>query len=112
MAVRYTCPLRRIQYDAATVLNPLVEAKATVKALKTTPYQRDWVDKLQALQFKMEVAGTSRIEGAEFINFILPGPEPARTTAFAWVDARSLSHRKFSVPHLETKDKDCTTYCG
>ena len=66
MAVRYSRPLRWIQYDAATVLNPLVEAKAAVKALKTTPYQRDWVDKLQALQFKMEVAGTSRIEGAEF----------------------------------------------
>ena len=66
MAVRYSRPLRWIQYDATTVLNPLVEAKAAVKALKTTPYQRDWVDKLQALQFKLEVAGTSRIEGAEF----------------------------------------------
>lgn len=66
MAVRYSCPSHWIQYEGAAVLNPLVDAKAAVKALKTTPYQRDWVDKLQALQFRMEVAGTSRIEGAEF----------------------------------------------
>ena len=45
---------------------PLVEAKARVQALTDLPYQRSWVEELQAIQLKREVAGTSRIEGADF----------------------------------------------
>lgn len=44
----------------------LVEAKSALISLTTTPYQRDWVEELQQIQLKMEVAGTSRIEGADF----------------------------------------------
>jgi cell filamentation protein, protein adenylyltransferase len=43
-----------------------VEAKAAVQALTTFPYQKSWVEALQEIQLKREVAGTSRIEGAEF----------------------------------------------
>lgn len=32
------------------------------------PYQRSWADELQQMQLKREVAGTSRIEGAEFTD--------------------------------------------
>jgi len=32
------------------------------------PFQRSWVEDLQRIQLKMEVAGTSRIEGAEFTD--------------------------------------------
>jgi Fic family protein len=35
-------------------------------ALKSLPLQRRWVDALQQIQLKREVAGTSRIEGATF----------------------------------------------
>ena len=35
-------------------------------ALTQMPYQRSWADELQQIQLKREVAGTSRIEGAEF----------------------------------------------
>ena len=35
-------------------------------ALTGIPYQRSWADELQKIQLKREVAGTSRIEGAEF----------------------------------------------
>lgn len=35
-------------------------------ALLQMPYQRDWAEKLQQMQLKREVAGTSKIEGAEF----------------------------------------------
>lgn len=35
-------------------------------ALTSIPYQRSWADELQYIQLKREVAGTSRIEGAEF----------------------------------------------
>jgi len=47
-------------------MNALVEAKSALNSLTTTPYQREWVEELQKIQLKMEVAGTSRIEGAEF----------------------------------------------
>jgi Fic family protein len=47
-------------------MKALVEAKAAVRALTTLPYQKSWVEVLQELQLKREVAGTSRIEGAEF----------------------------------------------
>jgi Fic family protein len=43
-----------------------VDAKAAILSLRAIPHQRDWVEKMQDLQLKMEVAGTSRIEGAEF----------------------------------------------
>ena len=35
-------------------------------ALVEIPYQRSWADELQRIQLKREVAGTSRIEGAQF----------------------------------------------
>ena len=48
------------------ILPPLMEAKAAILALTRMPYQRSWADELQYIQLKREVAGTSRIEGAEF----------------------------------------------
>lgn len=47
-------------------MEPLTEAKAAMLALTQIPYQRSWADELQRIQLKREVAGTSRIEGAEF----------------------------------------------
>jgi Fic family protein len=64
--IRYEQPKRWILYDATAVMEALVEAKAAVRALTTLPYQKSWVEALQELQLKREVAGTSRIEGAEF----------------------------------------------
>lgn len=64
--IRYELPRRWILYDAAAVMAALVEAKSAVQALTTLPYQKSWVEALQELQLKREVAGTSRIEGAEF----------------------------------------------
>ncbi|MEX2262260.1 MAG: Fic family protein [Bryobacteraceae bacterium] len=49
-------------------MNDLVDAKAAVLALRAIPHQRDWVERLQEIQLKMEVAGTSRIEGADFTD--------------------------------------------
>jgi hypothetical protein len=34
----------------------------------TTSYQRNWVEPLQSCSFKREVAGTSKIEGADFTD--------------------------------------------
>src|SRR5271163_1929126 len=66
IVIRYELPERWLIYDNTLVIAALVEAKAAVRALQTLPYQRSWVEKLQELQLKREVAGTSRIEGAEF----------------------------------------------
>lgn len=64
--IRYELPRRWIVYDANAIMAALVEAKSAVQALTTLPYQKSWVEALQQLQLKREVAGTSRIEGAEF----------------------------------------------
>ncbi len=64
--IRYLSPDQWIRYSPVEVFQALAEAKAAVLALTTTPFQRSWVEELQEVQLKMEVAGTSRIEGAEF----------------------------------------------
>lgn len=66
MAIKYDWPHNWIGYDVTKIIPELIDAKAAVQTLTTTPYQRDWVERLQEVQLKMEVAGTSRIEGAEF----------------------------------------------
>jgi len=66
MLVKYVIPENWIRYDRMAVLDALTEAKAAVMSLRTIPYQRPWVETLQYLQLKREVAGTSRIEGADF----------------------------------------------
>ncbi len=66
MTVRYEIPRKWIRYDSHAVQHVLVEAKAAVMALTQMPYQRSWADELQVVQLKREVAGTSRIEGADF----------------------------------------------
>ena len=67
MVVRYELPQRGwIRYDLHAILPELTSAKASMMALAEIPYQRSWADELQRLELKREVAGTSRIEGAEF----------------------------------------------
>jgi Fic family protein len=64
--IAYTLPDNWIRYDWALIAHPLTTAKAAVIALTSIPYQRSWAEKLQCVQLKREVAGTSRIEGADF----------------------------------------------
>ncbi len=65
MTIPYELPARWLQYDRDAVFQPLIAAKAALAALTEVPFQRSWADDLQNLQLKREVAGTSRIEGAE-----------------------------------------------
>lgn len=55
-----------IRYDRLALVDEWMTAKAAMLALTEMPYQRSWADELQKLQLKREVAGTSRIEGAQF----------------------------------------------
>jgi Fic family protein len=64
--VHYQLPESMIRYSSEAVFTDLVAARAAVEALRSLPYQRAWVEELQKMELKREVAGTSRIEGAEF----------------------------------------------
>jgi Fic family protein len=64
--IRYTTPQNWTSYNALSLMSELTEAKAAVLSLTTIPFQRSWAEALQDMQLKREVAGTSRIEGAEF----------------------------------------------
>lgn len=64
--IRYDKPRSWVRYDRLDLIDELTQAKAQVLALGSLPYQRRWVEELQEIQLKREVAGTSRIEGAEF----------------------------------------------
>jgi Fic family protein len=64
--IRYEPPKQWLVYDLQAILKPLIEAKAAVLALTEIPSQRSWSEQLQMVQLKREVAGTSRIEGADF----------------------------------------------
>ena len=66
MIVRYSRPRDWIAYDRTALLDELAGAKAAMMALTEMPYQKSWAEGLQKVQLKREVAGTSRIEGAEF----------------------------------------------
>lgn len=65
MVVRYERPSSWVLYDPMEILDELLAAKSALIALTQIPYQRSWADELQRIQLKREVAGTSRIEGAE-----------------------------------------------
>ena len=82
--IKYSIPRGWIQYDPVKITSALTEAKAAVLSLKTIPYQKRWVETLQQIELKREVAGTSRIEGAEFTERELDAalretPEQLRT---------------------------------
>ena len=66
MTLPYQMPRDWVRYDRQALAEELVAAKAAVLALTQMPYQRSWAEQLQTLELKREVAGTSRLEGAEF----------------------------------------------
>lgn len=63
---KYEMPTKWVRYDGTAIVRELTEAKGSIMLLKSIPYQRRWVDALQEMQLKLEVAGTSKIEGADF----------------------------------------------
>ena len=69
MIIKYKKPKNWIYYDKIALISDLTEAKSAIMSLKTVPYQRNWVERLQHVQLKREVAGTSKIEGADFTEY-------------------------------------------
>ena len=63
---RYAPPQYWIYYDKAAVLEHLVESKTAAGVLGQLPYLPQWIEAVRQEQLRLEAAGTSRIEGAEF----------------------------------------------
>lgn len=63
---RYEIPTHWTKLDFAAIAPSWVDAQASVRTLKALPFQRDWVKNFQEAALRREVAGTSRIEGADF----------------------------------------------
>jgi len=68
MILRYAIPTEWVSYNRLAIVEELTLARAAILALTQMPYQRSWAEQLQSIQLKREVAGTSRIEGAEFTD--------------------------------------------
>ena len=79
-AIQYKEPTAWIKYDRTVIEDHLLAAKASIMALRAIPFQRRWVKELQQVQLKMEVAGTSQIEGADFAANELDAAISAATT--------------------------------
>ena len=79
-AIQYKEPTAWIKYDRTVIADHLLAAKASIMALRAIPFQRRWVKELQQVQLKMEVAGTSQIEGADFAANELDTAISAATT--------------------------------
>jgi len=99
--IKYSIPHGWIQYDPVKITSALSEAKAAVLSLKTIPYQKRWVETLQQIELKREVAGTSRIEGAEFTERELDAalretPEQLRTRSQRQARAAVRAYRWIS----------------
>lgn len=63
---RYTIPRRWIRYDPEAVFDLLVKARTAAGVLNRMPYLPQWIEQVHEEQLRLEAAGTSRIEGAEF----------------------------------------------
>lgn len=68
MAIQYQAPDSWIKYDPSEIVHELTQAKAAVLSLSAIPFQRSWAEALQEMELKREVAGTSKIEGADFTD--------------------------------------------
>jgi Fic family protein len=64
--IQYEIPSYWLKYDHSGINDELLSAKAFILALQAIPFQRRWVKSIQEIQLKMEVGGSSRIEGADF----------------------------------------------
>ncbi len=80
---RYVIPRPWMRYDAAALLDLLVQAKTAAGVLNQMPYLPRWIEQVHEEQLRLEAAGTSRIEGAEFTRSeqdeALAPDAPART---------------------------------
>lgn len=101
-----------IRYEGTALVRELTEAKGAIMLLKSIPYQRRWVDALQEMQLKLEVAGTSKIEGADFSGNELDAamkqmPEELLTRSQRQAHAATQMYRWIAtIPHDRPLNED------
>ncbi len=66
--IKYELPTSWINYNLNGAYQEMIEAKSAILSLQAIPYKREWVEDMQYMELKREVAGTSRIEGADFTD--------------------------------------------
>ena len=99
-AVQYRMPTSWIRYNYEAVKDRLLEAKASIRALQTIPFQRRWAEELQQMELKLEVAGTSQIEGADFVGdeldqaVLATDPKELRTRSQKQANSALRTYRK------------------
>lgn len=64
--ILYERPQNWMRYELQAILPELTGAKAALISLTAMPYQKSWAEKLQAVKSKRGIAGTLRMEGADF----------------------------------------------
>ncbi len=84
---RYTVPRRWVHYDLPAVFHLLIEARTAGGVLKRMPYLPQWIEQAHKEQLRLEAAGTSRIEGAQFTQ-----REQEEALASAATPATKLTH--------------------
>ena len=63
---RYATPSLWIQYERTAIFEQLIAARTAAGVLSRLPYLSQWIETVHQEQLRLEAAGTSRIEGAEF----------------------------------------------
>ena len=66
--IPFKLPDAWLKYNLREVLPNLLVAQFAIDSLNQMPVQKDWVERLNEMEFKREIAGTSRIEGAQFTD--------------------------------------------
>lgn len=66
--IKYKLPISWIIYNLNGAYQEMVQAKSAILSLQAIPYKREWVEDMQHMELKREIAGTSRIEGADFTD--------------------------------------------
>ncbi len=62
----YVSSSRWIHYDGGAIFEQLIAARTASGVLSQLPYLSQWIETVHQEQLRLEAAGTSRIEGAEF----------------------------------------------
>ena len=110
-AIPYRLPDSWIRYDYEAVKDELTDAKASIRALRMIPFQRRWAEDLHRIELKLEVFGTSAIEGAEFVGDELEqavsasGPEELKTRSQKQANA---AFRTYTWIHAVPDDRPVT----
>ena len=103
---------RWLLYEPMAIMPELVAAKAAVLALREMPSQKSWAEHLQVVQLKREIAGTSRIEGADFTERELDAamretPDQLQTRSQKQAAAAVMTYRWISrLPDDRPMDRD------